>query len=605
MSPPPSRRKPPEKATDNKKAIKNILSLLKNYKLKISITIICGIISTVFSVISPLLIGLATTTIYNGIKEIMNNTGTIDFNSLLFYLGTVVILYIISSVFSYLQSYFLIGISTDISYNLRSRIMDKITSISMDDVDDNKRGDILSRITNDVDSLQTGITQAFLQMLTAIITIIGVFVMMLYINVWMTLATIILVPISFLIIILITRYSQSYFLKQLVLKGSLNAQIEETFTGHDIIRAFNQEEKAIVKFEHDNEEWYTQEWKSQFFSSLSGPAMNFISNFQYVLIAVLGAIFVLERAIAVGDILAFFQYIENFARPIQQITRVMNLVQTAMAATERIFEFLELDDEDNPSDKKINDVKNEISFENVSFGYSPNEKIIKNLSFTVKKGEKIAIVGETGAGKTTIIKLLMRFYDIDEGKIKIDGVNIEEYDKNSIRSLVGMVLQDSWLFSDTIANNIRYGRLDASDEEVIEAACQVYADNFIKQLPDGYQSLLNEDADNISHGQKQLLTIARTILSSKKILILDEATSSVDTRTEELIQKAMDKLMENRTSFIIAHRLSTVKNADNILVIDDGEIIESGNHEELLAKKGYYYNTLNAQNETNFLNEIN
>jgi ATP-binding cassette subfamily B protein len=597
MSPPPSRRKPPEKATDNKKAIKNIVFLLRNYKLKIAITVICSIISTVFNVISPLLIGLATTTIYEGIIKIMNKTGTIDFNSLLFYLGIVVILYIISSVFSYLQSYFLIGISTDISYNLRSRIMDKITSLSLEDVDEKKRGDILSRITNDVDSLQTGITQAFLQMLTAIITIIGVFVMMLYINVWMTLATIILVPISFLIIILITRYSQSYFLKQLVYKGSLNAQIEETFTGHDIIRAFNQEEKAIVKFEQDNEEWYTQEWKSQFFSSLSGPAMNFISNFQYVLIAVLGAIFVLEKAIAVGDILAFFQYIENFARPIQQITRVMNLVQTAMAATERIFEFLELDDEENPSDKQISDLESQISFKNVSFGYNPNEKIIKNLSFNVKKGEKIAIVGETGAGKTTIIKLLMRFYDVDEGEIKIDGVNIEEYDKHSLRSLIGMVLQDSWLFSDTIANNIRYGKLDASDEEVMEAARQVYADNFIKQLPDGYESLLNEDVDNISHGQKQLLTIARTILSSKKILILDEATSSVDTRTEKLIQRAMDRLMENRTSFIIAHRLSTVKNADNIIVIDDGEIIEFGNHEELLAKKGYYYNTLNAQNK--------
>ncbi len=596
MSPPPSRRKPPEKATDNKKAIKNIVFLLRNYKLKLAITVICSIISTVFNVISPLLIGLATTTIYEGITKIMNKTGTIDFNSLLFYLGIVVILYIISSVFSYLQSYFLIGISTDISYNLRSRIMDKITSLSLEDVDEKKRGDILSRITNDVDSLQTGITQAFLQMLTAIITIIGVFVMMLYINVWMTLATIILVPISFLIIILITRYSQSYFLKQLVYKGSLNAQIEETFTSHDIIRAFNQEEKAIVKFEQDNEEWFTQEWKSQFFSSLSGPAMNFISNFQYILIAVLGAIFVLEKAIAVGDILAFFQYVENFARPIQQITRVMNLVQTAMAATERIFEFLEIDDEENPSDKQIKDIESEISFKNVSFGYTPNEKIIKNLSFNVKKGEKIAIVGETGAGKTTIIKLLMRFYDVDEGEIKIDGVNIEEYDKNSVRSLIGMVLQDSWLFSDTIANNIRYGKLDASDEEVMEAARQVYADNFIKQLPDGYESLLNEDVDNISHGQKQLLTIARTILSAKKILILDEATSSVDTRTEKLIQRAMDRLMENRTSIIIAHRLSTIKNADNIIVIDDGEIIEFGNHEELLAKKGYYYNTLNSQN---------
>ena len=601
MSPPPARRKPPEKATDNKKALKNIFNLLKNYKLKIILTVIFGIVSTVFSVISPLLIGLATTTIFDGINKIMNNTGTIDFNSLLFYLSVVVILYIISSVFSYLQSYVLIDISTDISYNLRSRIMEKITSLSMDNVDENKRGDILSRITNDIDSLQNGITQAFLQMLTAIITIIGVFVMMLYINVWMTLATIILVPISFLMIILVTKYSQSYFLKQLVFKGSLNAQIEETFTGHDIIRAFNQEEKSIEKFEQDNDDWYTQEWKSQFFSSLTGPAMNFISNFAYVLIAVLGAIFVLEKAIAVGDILAFFQYIENFTRPIQQITRVMNLVQTAMAATERIFEFLELDDEENPSDRQINDIEKEITFENVSFGYTPNEKIIKNLSFNVKKGEKIAIVGETGAGKTTIVKLLMRFYDIDGGEIKIDGINIEEYDKHSIRSLIGMVLQDSWLFSDTIANNIRYGRLDATDDEVIEAARQVYADNFIKQLPDGYDSLLNEDVDNISHGQKQLLTIARTILSSKKILILDEATSSVDTRTEKLIQKAMDKLMENRTSFIIAHRLSTIKNADKIIVIENGEIIESGNHEELIAKKGYYYNTLNRQNKENII----
>ncbi|MBR0271895.1 MAG: ABC transporter ATP-binding protein [Methanobrevibacter sp.] len=601
MSPPPARRKPPEKATDNRKAIKNILFLLKDYKLKIVLTVVFGIVSTVFSVISPLLIGLATTTIFDGINRIMNNTGTIDFNSLLFYLSVVVVLYIISSVFSYLQSYVLIDISTDISYNLRSRIMEKITSLSMDNVDENKRGDILSRITNDVDSLQNGITQAFLQMLTAIITIIGVFVMMLYINVWMTLATIILVPVSFLMIILVTRYSQSYFLKQLVFKGSLNAQIEETFTGHDIIRAFNQEEKSIEKFEQDNDEWYTQEWKSQFFSSLTGPAMNFISNFAYVLIAVLGAIFVLEKAIAVGDILAFFQYIENFTRPIQQITRVMSLVQTAMAATERIFEFLELDDEENPSDRQITDIEKEITFENVSFGYTPNEKIIKNLSFNVKKGEKIAIVGETGAGKTTIVKLLMRFYDIDGGEIKIDGVNIEEYDKHSIRSLIGMVLQDSWLFSDTIANNIRYGKLDATDEEVMEAASQVYADNFIKQLPDGYDSLLNEDVDNISHGQKQLLTIARTILSSKKILILDEATSSVDTRTEKLIQKAMDRLMENRTSFIIAHRLSTIKNADKIIVIENGEIIESGNHEELIAKKGYYYNTLNTQNKENII----
>ena len=473
--------------------------------------------------------------------------------------------------------------------------MDKITHLPMDKVEENKRGDILSRITNDIDSLQHGITQSFIQLTTAVITIVGVFIMMLSINVWMTLATIILIPIAFLVIRFITKHSQSYFLKQLVYKGSLNAQIEETFTGHDIIRAFNQEDISMEKFEDDNEKWFDQEWKSQFYSSLNGPLMNFISNFAYVLIAVLGAVFVLQKAITVGDILAFFQYVQSFTRPIQQITRVMNQIQTAMAASERIFEFLDLDDEENQSDKKITGIKEEITFENVSFGYVPGETVIKNLSLNVKKGEKIAIVGETGAGKTTIVKLLMRFYDLDSGSIKIDGVNITEYDKHSLRSLVGMVLQDSWLFSDTIENNIRYGNLEACEKEIVDASKQVYADNFIRQLPEGYKTELNEDSDNISHGQKQLLTIARTIISTKEVLILDEATSSVDTRTEKLIQKAMDRLMEGKTSFIIAHRLSTIRNADKIIVIENGEVIEQGNHEELLAKKGYYYNTLNAQ----------
>ncbi|WP_458404071.1 ABC transporter ATP-binding protein [Methanobrevibacter sp.] len=601
MSPPPLRRKPPEKPVDNRKAIRNILGLLSDFKVKLAITVICAIVSTVFSIVAPLLIGQATTIIYDGITRILNHTGTIDFDGLLATLAIVVILYVISVVFSYLQSYFLVEISTKISYNLRERLMEKITHLPMDKVDENKRGDILSRITNDVDSLQNGITQAFLQMLTAVITIVGVFVMMLTINVWMTFATIILIPIAFLVIRFITKHSQSYFLKQLVFKGSLNGQIEETFTGHDIIRAFNQEEESIEKFNEDNDMWFDQEWKSQFFSSLNGPLMNFISNFAYVVIAVLGAVFVLQKAITVGDILAFFQYVQNFTRPIQQITRVMNLIQTAMAASERIFEFLEIDDEENPSDKEIKEIKDSITFENVSFGYSPNEKIIRNLSFDVKKGQKIAIVGETGAGKTTIVKLLMRFYDIDSGEIKIDGVNINEYDKHSLRALIGMVLQDSWLFSDTITNNIRYGNLDASDEEVVEASKQVYVDNFVKQLSDGYDSVLNEDTDNISHGQKQLLTIARTILSKKEVLILDEATSSVDTRTEKLIQKAMDKLMEGRTSFIIAHRLSTIRNADKILVIENGRIIEEGTHEELLAQKGYYYKTLNTQSKENIL----
>ena len=590
---PPIKRRPPEKPEDNKKAIMNILFLLKDYKLKLFITFVCALLSTLFSIIAPLLIGMATTTIFDGLNAIAHNAGTIDLDRLFFLLGVVVALYVVSSIFSYLQTWFLIDISTDISYNLRIRIMDKITYLSMDDAGENKRGDILSRITNDVDSLQNGITQSFIQLMTAVITIVGVLIMMLYINVWLTLASLILIPVSFLVIRYITKHSQSYFLKQLTFKGSLNSQIEETFTGHDIIRTFNQEDIEMEIFESDNENWFKHEWKSQFYSSLNGPLMNFISNLAYVVIAVLGAIFVIQKAIAVGDILAFFQYIKNFTQPIQQITRVMNLVQTAMAASERIFEFLEVDDEPNPSDVKVNELNDSITFENVSFGYDENEKIIKNLSFDVKKGDKIAIIGETGAGKTTIVKLLMRFYDVDSGEIKIDGVNINEYDKNSLRSLMGMVLQDSWLFSDTIANNIRYGKLDATDDEVIDAAKQVRADDFIRQLSDGYETVLSEDSDNISHGQKQLLTIARTILADKEILILDEATSSVDTRTEKLIQDAMDKLMENRTSFIIAHRLSTIKNADKIIVIENGEIIEQGNHEELLNQKGYYYNTLN------------
>ena len=587
---PRPRRKPPEKPADTKQSIKNIISLLKDYKLKVGLTIICGIISTVFATISPFLIGLATTARFDGI-----NSGNMNIEYLIQLLITVVILYVISAVFSYLQSYFFIEISTDISYNLRRDIIEKITQLSMSDLDKNERGDILSRITNDVDSIQSGLNTSFNQLLTGVITIIGVTIMMLSINLWMTLATIILIPVAILLITYVTKHSQDYYLKQLSYRGNLNGLIEESFTGHEVIRAYNQEDECMIEFDDDNANWYEQEWKSKFYSSLSAPLMNFISNFAYVLIAVLGAVLVLQRAIAVGDILAFFQYSKNFTQPIQQMTRIMNLVQTAMAASERIFEFLEISPEENPSKNQIEDIKDNICFKNVYFGYDENEPIIKNLSFEAKRGEKIAIVGETGAGKTTIVKLLMRFYDVNSGEITIDGKNIQDYDKHSLRSLVGMVLQDTWLFNDTILNNIRYGNLDASDEEVIEASKQANADNFIRQIPEGYESLLNEDTDNISHGQKQLLTIARTILSNKPILILDEATSSVDTRTEKIIQEAMDKLMENRTSFIIAHRLSTVRNADKIIVIEDGEIIEQGNHEELLELKGYYYNTLNAQ----------
>ncbi|WP_405267518.1 ABC transporter ATP-binding protein [Methanobrevibacter sp.] len=584
------RRAPPEKPANTKQSIKNIFSLLMGYKLKLSLTVICGIISTVFSVISPLLIGFATTAIFDGI-----NSGNMNMEYIINLLITVVILYVISAVFSYLQSYLLLDITTDISYNLRRDLIEKITHLSMGDLDKNTRGDILSRITNDVDSLQSGIVQTFNQLLTGVVTIVGVTVMMLSINLWLTLTTIVLVPIAFFIIIKITKFSQDYYLKQLEYRGRLNGQIEESFTGHEIIRSFNQEEESMNIFDEENENWYEQEWKSKFFSSLSGPFVHFISNLQYVIISVLGAVLVLQRAISVGDILAFIQYSKNFTTPIEQITRIMNMIQTAMAASERIFEFLEINVEENPSKDQINEINDEISFENVNFGYTEDELIIKDLSFKVKKGEKIAIVGETGAGKTTIVKLLMRFYDLNSGEIKIDGVNINKYDKHSIRSLVGMVLQDTWLFNDTIFNNIRYGKLDATEEEIIAASKEAHADNFIMQNPEGYEMMLNEDADNISHGQKQLLTIARTILSNKQILILDEATSSVDTRTEKLIQKAMDRLMKDRTSFIIAHRLSTVRDADKIIVIDDGQIIEQGTHEELLEQKGYYYNTLNSQ----------
>ncbi|ADC47478.1 ABC transporter ATP-binding/permease protein [Methanobrevibacter ruminantium M1] len=595
MAPRP-RRLPPEKPTNVKEAIKNIFGLLMGYKLKLSITVICGILSTVFSVISPLLIGLATTAIFDGI-----NSGNMNLEYIINLLITVVILYIISAVFSYLQSYFLLEITTDISYNLRKELIEKITHLSMGEMDKNTRGDILSRITNDVDSLQTGLNQTFNQLLSGVITIVGVTIMMLSINIWLTLATIVLIPIAFLIITFVTKHSQDYYTKQLTYRGSLNGQIEESFTGHEIIRSYNQEEQSMETFREDNENWYEQEWKSKFYSSLSAPLMNFISNFQYVIIAVLGAVFVLQNAIAVGDILAFIQYSKNFTTPIQQITRVMNMVQTAMAASERIFGFLEIENEENPSKEKIEKINDSITFENVTFGYTKDEPVIKNLTFTAKKGEKIAIVGETGAGKTTIVKLLMRFYDVDDGEIKIDGVNINSYDKHSVRSLVGMVLQDTWLFNDTIYNNIKYGKLDATEEEIISASKEAHADHFIRQIPEGYQSELNEDVDNISHGQKQLLTIARTIISNKQILILDEATSSVDTRTEKIIQKAMDKLMEKRTSFVIAHRLSTVRDADKIIVIEDGRIIEQGSHEELLEQKGYYYNTLNTQRRENIV----
>ncbi|WP_197017448.1 ABC transporter ATP-binding protein [Methanobrevibacter oralis] len=534
-----------QKPTDTKNALKNLLNLLKDYKFKLAITIICAILSTAFTVLGPILIGKATTCIFEGINLYLNHTGSIDFKLLVWLLGIAIVLYIISAIFSYLQSWFLVEISTEISYKLRKKLIKKVTSMPMSEIDNKKRGDILSRIVNDVDSIQMGITQTFLQFITAIITIIGVFIMMMSINIWMSLANLILIPTSFGLIILVTRKSQKYFKKRLNYKGELNAQIEEVFTAHDVVSAYNGQEIAILEFNKSNEKWYVNEWKSQFYSSLTEPIMNFISNLSYVLIAVLGAIFVLQKAIAVGDILAFFQYVKNFTQPIQQITKIMDMLQTAMAASERIFEFLEHDDEIESGSLEINDLKESIEFDNVHFGYG-SEEIIKGITFEVKKGEKVAIIGPTGAGKSTIVKLLMRFYDVNSGKIKIDDRDIREFKKDDLRSLIGMILQDTWLFSDTIKENIRYGSLDATSDEIINVSKQVNVDDFALQLPKAYNTILNEDTDNISHGQKQLITIARTLLANKKILILDEATSSVDTRTEKLIQKAMDKLTEEK-----------------------------------------------------------
>ena len=595
MSPPPKRVV--QKPVDTKNALRKLLSLFKGYEVKLILTVVCAILSTLFNIIGPMLIGRATTCIFDGINKFLNHTGTIDFNLLYYLLGLAAVLYIISAIFSYLQSWILVEISTEISYNLREKLIRKITSMSIGDLDSEKRGDILSRITNDVDSIQIGITQTFIQLITAIFTIIGVFIMMLMINVLLTLIILILIPIAYYLILFVTRKSQKFFKLRLTYKGGLNSHIEETITGHDIVRAFNDEENAMDLFKKTNEKWYENEWKSQFYSSLTDPVMNFISTLDYVIISVLGAIFVLQKVMAVGDILAFMQYVKNFTQPIQQITKVMDLLQTAMAATERVFEFMEYDDEEETGSETFTTLKKSIKFEDVHFGYG-DEEIIKGLSFEVKKGEKLAIIGETGAGKSTIVKLLMRFYDVDSGEISIDGKNIEEFDKSSLRSKIGMVLQDAWLFSASISENIQYGNLEAISEDIKNVSRQVNAEEFILQLPNGYESELNEETDNISHGQKQLLTIARSILANHEILILDEATSSVDTRTEQLIQDAMDQLMENKTSIVIAHRLSTIKNADNIIVIENGKIIEHGNHEELLAQKGYYYNTLNSEEKT-------
>ena len=589
-----------EKAKDFSGAVKKLLRYMSKYKIRLIGMMIFAIVGTVFNIVGPKILGKATTELFNGLVAKVNGTGGIDFDKigkiLLWTLG----LYLCSAAFSFVQGFIMTGISNDVSYSLRKDISGKMNRLPMKYYESRTYGEVLSRITNDVDTLQQGLNQSITQLITSVTTLIGVFIMMLSINVWMTLCALLILPCSMFIISKVMKRSQKYFRQQQKYLGDVNGQVEEVYAGQNIVKAFNKEDAVMATFEETNKKLYESGWKSQFFSGMMMPIMQFVGNIGYVMVALLGGFMTIKGAIEVGDIQSFFQYIRNFTQPVQQIAQVTNMMQSAAAASERVFEFLEEEEEEQSVEHPVtleNGVEGHVTFEHVSFGYRPDQIIIKDFSEQVQPGQKIAIVGPTGAGKTTLVKLLMRFYDVNSGRILIDGHDIREFDRRNLRECFGMVLQDTWLFNGTIMENIRYGRLDATDEEVIAAAKAAHAHRFIQTLPEGYNTVLNEEASNVSQGQKQLLTIARAILADNRLLILDEATSSVDTRTEERIQKAMDNLMKGRTSFVIAHRLSTIKDADVILVMKDGDIIEQGNHEELLAMNGFYANLYNSQFE--------
>lgn len=589
-----------EKAKDFKGTMKKIISYLSPYKLAILLVIVFAIGSSVFNIVGPKILGNATTKIFEGlVSKVSNSGGGIDFDAIFRTLTILASLYIISSIFSFIQTFITSDISQKVSYNLRKSISEKINKLPLNYYDRKTNGEVLSRVTNDIDAISQNLNQILSQMITSATTLIGVLIMMLSISVTMTLVSLIVIPLSLVMIMLVVRKSQKHFRAQQEYLGHTNGHIEEMYSGHNIMKAFNGEEKAIEEFDKLSDTLYNSAWKSQFLSGMMMPIMTFIGNLGYVIVAIMGGFLAIRNKIQVGDILAFIQYVRSFMQPIAQTAQIANVMQQTAAAAERVFEFLE-------EEEVVEDVKNPIStegiegaveFDHVRFGYNEDKIIINDFSINIKPGQKVAIVGPTGAGKTTIVKLLMRFYELNGGKILIDGHDYRDFTRNDLRKIFGMVLQDTWLFNGSIMENIRYGRLDASDEQVIEAAKLAHAHHFIKTLADGYNMEINEEADNISQGQKQLLTIARAILSDPKILILDEATSSVDTRTEVLIQQAMENLMEGRTSFIIAHRLSTIKNADVILVMKDGDIVEQGNHEELLKSKGFYSELYNSQFE--------
>ena len=590
---------PTEKAKDFKGAMAKLFRYMGRYKFRFMLMFVFAVAGTVFNIVGPKILGKATTELYKGLVAKVNETGGIDFEKIGMILLWTLGLYLASALFSFIQGFVMTGISNDVTYNLRKDISKKINRLPMNYFESRTNGEILSRVTNDVDTLQMSLNQSMTQLITSVTTLIGVFIMMLSINVWMTLAALLILPVSMLIINKVMKHSQKYFQAQQDYLGRVNGQIEENFGGHDVVRVFNKEQDVLTEFERDNGKLYESAWKSQFFSGMMMPIMQFVGNLGYVMVALLGGIFVIKGRIEVGDIQSFFQCIRNFTQPIQQIAQVTNLLQSSAAASERVFEFLEEPEEElqpeNPD--SIEGLEGNVQFEHVKFGYNPDKIIVNDFSADVHDGQKIAIVGPTGAGKTTMVKLLMRFYDVNGGSIKVDGHDVRNFNRSNLREMFGMVLQDTWLFSGTIMENIRYGRLDATDEEVIAAAKAAHIHNFIMQQPGGYQMVLDEETSNVSQGQKQLLTIARAILADNKILILDEATSSVDTRTEMQIQKAMDNLMKGRTSFVIAHRLSTIRDADLILVMKDGDIIEQGNHEELLARKGFYADLYNSQFE--------
>ena len=590
-----------EKAKDFKGTMKKLGSYLKPYTLSIIIVFIFAIGSAAFSIVGPKILGNVTTEIFSGLMDKVKGVagGGIDFTSISKTILLLLGLYLISALFSFIQTFVMTGVSQKVSYSMRKDISEKINRMPLKYFDTKTHGEVLSRVTNDVDTVSQTLNQSLSQMLTAITTLIGVLIMMISISGIMTIAALLILPISMGLIFGVVKKSQKYFKDQQKFLGNVNGQVEEVYSGHNIMKAFNGEERAIKEFDELNNQLYNSAWKSQFLSGMMMPIMSFVGNLGYVLVSILGGWLTIKNRISVGDIQAFIQYIRTFNQPIAQTAQIANVLQSTAAAAERVFEFLEEEEEtkDPVSPVATEEIDGEVDFKHVHFGYNEDKIIVNDFNAKIKPGQRVAIVGPTGAGKTTMVKLLMRFYDVNDGAILIDGHDIREFNRGELRSLFGMVLQDTWLFNGSIMENIRYSKLDATDEEVIEAAKAAHVHRFIKTLPDGYNMVLNEEASNVSQGQKQLLTIARAILADPKILILDEATSSVDTRTEVLIQKAMDNLMHGRTSFIIAHRLSTIRDADLILVMKDGDIIEQGKHEELLAKNGFYANLYNSQFE--------